>query len=87
MKTAKVVGPLKAAITERTGVMLVMNAPFAEFGIVEVLNDLSEIGVHNTISTALKVLDRTGLFKKEQVEVSGNLAGIFIFCRRQQTTT
>ena len=87
MKTAKVVGPLKEAITERAGIMLVMNAPNAEFGIVEVLNDLSEIGAHNTISTALKVLDRTGLFKKEQVEVSANLAGIFIFCRRQQTTT
>ena len=67
--------------------MLVINAPNAEFGIVEVLNDLSEIGAHNTISTALKVLDRTGLFKKEQVEVSANLAGIFIVYRRQQTTT
>lgn len=87
MKTATVVGPLKEAITERAGIMLVMNAPNAEFGIVEVLNDSSEIGAHNTISTSLKVLDRTGLFKKEQVEVSGNLAGIFIFCRRQQTTT
>ena len=87
MKTAKVVGLLKEAITERTGVMLVMNAPFAEFGIVGVLNDLSEIGAHITISTALKVPDRTGLFKKEQIEVSGNLAGIFIFYRRQQTTT
>ena len=37
MKTAKVVGPLKEAITERVDMMLVMNAPNAEFGIVEVL--------------------------------------------------
>ena len=58
--------------------MLAMNAPKAAFGIVAVLNDPSALGARNAISAAREVLDRTGLVKKEQVEVSGNSAGIFI---------
>ena len=77
-KTTEVVGPLKEEITERAGMMLAMNAPKAAFGIVAVLNDPSALGARNAISAAREVLDRTGLVKKEQVEVSGNSAGIFI---------
>ena len=77
-KTTQVLGPLKEEITERAGMMLAMNAPKAAFGIVAVLNDPSALGARNAISAAREVLDRTGLVKKEQVEVSGNSAGIFI---------
>ena len=77
-KTTQVLGPLKEEITERAGMMLAMNAPKAAFGIVAVLNDPSALGARNVISAAREVLDRTGLVKKEQVEVSGNSAGIFI---------
>ena len=77
-KTTEVVGPLKEEITERAGMMLAMNAPKAAFGIVDVLDDPSALGARNAISAAREVLDRTGLVKKEQVEVSGNAGGIFI---------
>ena len=77
-KTTEVVAPLKEEITERAGMMLAMNAPKAAFGIVDVLDDPSALGARNAISAAREVLDRTGLVKKEQVEVSGNAGGIFI---------
>jgi hypothetical protein len=77
-KTTEVVGPLKEEITERAGMMLAMNAPKAAFGIIDVLDDPSVLGVRNVISAAREVLDRTDLVKKEQVEVSGNAGGIFI---------
>lgn len=77
-KTTEVVGPLKEEITERAGMMLAMNAPKAAFGIVDVLDDPSALGARNAISAAREVLDRTGLVKKKQVEVSGNTGGIFI---------
>ena len=77
-KTSEVVGPLKEEITERAGLMLAINAPQAAFGIIDVLDDPSALGARNAISAAREVLDRTGLVKKEQVEVSGNAGGIFI---------
>jgi hypothetical protein len=77
-KTTEVVGPLKEEITERAGMMLAMNAPKAAFGIIDVLDDPSALGVPDVISAAREVLDRTDLVKKEQVEVSGNAGGIFI---------
>ena len=51
--------------------MLAINAPKAAFGIIDVLDDPSSLGARNAISAAWEVLDRTGLVKKEQVEVSG----------------
>ena len=77
-KTTEVVAPLKEEITEQAGMMLAMNAPKAAFGIVDVLDDPSVMGARNAISAAREVLDRTGLVKKEHVEVSGNAGGIFI---------
>ena len=76
--TTEVVGPLREEITERAGMMLAINAPKAAFGIIDVLDDQSALGARNAISAAREVLDRTGLVKKEQVEVSGNSGGIFI---------
>ena len=76
--TTEVVGPLREEITERAGMMLAIDAPKAAFGIVDVLDDPSALGARNAISAAREVLDRTGLVKKEQVEVSGNAGGIFI---------
>ena len=76
--TTEVVGPLKEEITERAGMMLAINAPKAAFGIIDVLDDPSALGARNAISAAREVLDRTGLVKKEQVEVRGNSGGIFI---------
>ena len=77
-KTAEVVGPLKEEIKERARMMPAMNAPKAVFGIVDVLDDPSAMGARNAISANREVLDRTGLVKKEQVEVTANTGGMFI---------
>ena len=76
--TSEVVGPLKEEITERAGMMLAINAPKAAFGIIDVLDDPSSLGARNAISAAREVLDRTGLVKKEQVEITANTGGMFI---------
>ena len=78
-KSAEVVGSLKEEITERAGMMLSMNAPKAAFGIVDVLDDPSAMGARNAISAAREVLDLTGLVKKEQLEITSNSVGMFIF--------
>ena len=77
-KTSEVVSSLREEVTERAVLMLAMNAPKTAFGIVDVLDDPSSLGVRNAISAAREVLDRTGLVKKEQVEVSGSTGGVFI---------
>ena len=77
-KTSEVVSSLREEITERASLMLAMNAPKAAFGIMDVPDDPSAMGARNAISAAREVLDRTGLVKKEQVEVTGSNGGIFI---------
>ena len=77
-KTAEVVSSLKEEITERASMMLAMNAPKAAFGIVDVLNDPSSLGARHAISAACEVLDRSGLVKKEQIEVTNNSGGLFV---------
>ena len=77
-KTSEVLSSLREEITERAGLMLAMNAPKAAFGIIEVLDDPCLLGARNAISATLEVLDRTSLVKKEQVEVIGQIGGVFI---------
>ena len=77
-KTAEVVGPLKEDIIEQASMMLAMNSPKAAFGIINVLEDPSAMGARNSIAAAVQILDRTGLVKKEQVEVTNKGGGIFI---------
>jgi|TARA_R110000796_G_scaffold56214_1_gene130444 hypothetical protein len=77
-KIAEVVGPLKEQITEKASMVLAMNAPKAAFGIVGVLDDPSAMGARNSVAAAREILDRTGLVKKEQVEVTGVENGLFI---------
>ena len=77
-KVKEVVGPLKEEITERAAMMLAMNAPKAAFGMVNVLDDPTALGARNQINAAKEILDRTGLVKKEQVEVKATGGGMFI---------
>ena len=84
-KQSEVVGPLRDEIIERASMVLAMNAPRAAFGIVGVLDDPSAMGARNSVSAAREVLDRTGIVKKEQVEVKGPEGGIFIMPPKQVT--
>ena len=77
-KSGEVVKNLREEVIERASLMLAMNAPKAAFGIVGVLDDPSAMGARNSISAAREILDRTGLVKKEQVEVTSQGGGVFI---------
>jgi hypothetical protein len=77
-KTKEVVGPLKEEILDRTNMMMAMNAPKAAFGMVNVLDDPTALGARNQINAAKEVLDRVGLVKKEQVQVTATGGGMFI---------
>jgi hypothetical protein len=82
-KLSDVVNPLKDEIVERASLMLAMNAPKAAYGIINVLEDPSSLGARNAISAAREVLDRSGLVKKEQIEVSNTGGGMFILPPKQ----
>lgn len=77
-KINEVIVGLKEEVIERASLMLALNAPKAAFGIVDVLDDPSAMGARNSIAAAREILDRSGLVKKEQVEVTNNGGGMFI---------
>ena len=82
-RVSEVVDPLKGEIIERSQMLLAMNAPKAAFGMLNVLDDPSAMGARNAVSAAKEILDRTGLVKKEQIEVTGPEGGIFIMPPKQ----
>ena len=75
---SEVTVPLKEDIIERASMMLAMNAPKAAHGLLGVLDDPTALGARNAINAAREVLDRTGLVKREKVEVTNNGGGMFI---------
>lgn len=75
---SEVTVPLKEEIIERASMMLAMNAPKAAHGLLGVLDDPTALGARNAINAAREVLDRTGLVKREKVEVTNNGGGMFI---------
>ena len=77
-KISEVTGSLNKEIIKAAEEMLAMNAPKAAFGIVGVLDDPSAMGARNSIAAAVQILDRTGLVKKEQIEVTNKGGGVFI---------
>ena len=74
----EVVSSLKDEINERASMMLAMNAPKAAWGMVDVLDDPGAMGARNSIAAAAQILDRTGLIKKEQIEVKNTGGAMFI---------
>ena len=74
----EVVSSLKDEINDRASMMLAMNAPKAAWGMVDVLDDPGAMGARNSIAAAAQILDRTGLVKKEQVEVKNTGGAMFI---------
>lgn len=82
-KLGEVVNPLREEIVERASMMLAMNAPKATFSMIDVLDDPSAMGARNAVAAAREILDRSGLVKKEQVEVKGPEGGIFILPPKQ----
>lgn len=84
-RIAEVVNPLRDEIVERTSLVLAMNAPKATYSMIDVLNDPGSMGARNAVAAATQILDRTGLVKKEQVEIKGPEGGVFILPPKQVT--
>ena len=85
-KVSEVVIPLKEEIIERSSSLLAMNSPKATFSLLDVLTDPGSMGARNAIAAASQVLDRAGLVKKEQVQISSPEGGIFILPPKQSET-
>lgn len=77
------VEPIKEHIVEAASLMIAMNAPKAAVGLSGVINDPSALGARNIVAAAKEILDRSGVVKKEIVEVKGPEGGIFILPPKQ----
>tara|TARA_B110000238_G_C15845545_1_gene318762 strand:- start:126 stop:500 length:375 start_codon:yes stop_codon:yes gene_type:complete len=77
-RISTVVEPLQKEINEKANMMLAMNAPKAAWGMVDVLDNPEAMGARNAIAASAQILDRTGLIKKEQIEVSNTGGAMFI---------
>lgn len=84
-KVSDVVSPLRDEIIDRASLMLAMNAPKATFSIINVLDEPDALGARNAVSAAREILDRTGLVKKEQVEVHATGGGLFVLPPKKST--
>jgi len=77
-RISTVVEPLQKEINEKANMMLAMNAPKAAWGMVDVLDNPEAMGARNAIAASAQILDRTGLIKKEHIEVSNTGGAMFI---------
>jgi len=84
-RISEVVTPLRDEIVDRASMVLAMNAPKATFSMVDVLNDPGSMGARNAVAAATQILDRTGLVKKEQIEIKGPEGGVFILPPKKVT--
>ena len=83
-KVAHTAKELRGEIQEATETLLAMYAPKAAYALTSVLNNPDTFKARHIISAAKEILDRTGLVKKEQIEVSSNSGGIFILPPKQE---
>ena len=77
---SKVVKSLKDEIRERAEYSLAFNSAKAVKGLVNALDDDGTTpGANIRMEAAKQILDRTGLVKKEKIDITGKMAhGIFI---------
>ena len=83
-KVAHTAKELRGEIRETTETLLAMYAPKAAYALTSVLDNPNTFNAKHIISAAKEVLDRTGLVKKEQVEITSNSGGIFILPPKQE---
>lgn len=76
--TMEAIKPIRDEVKEAAEMVIAMNAPKAALGVVGVLDDPTALGAKNAVSAAKEVLDRAGVVKKEQVEVSAPKGAMFI---------
>jgi len=82
-KVAHTARELSNEIREATETLLAMYAPKAAYALTSILDNPDVLNARHIISAAKEVLDRTGLVKKDRVEVTGNSGGVFILPPKQ----
>lgn len=66
-------------IVERAKLLLAANAPKAALGLIDVLDNPTDLGNNHKIAAAAQLLDRIGIVKPEKIQVSsGGDLGVFI---------
>ena len=83
-KVAHTAKELRGKIRETTETLLAMYAPKAAYALKSVLENPDTFNARHLISVAKEILDRMGLVKKERLEVTSNLGGIFILPEKQE---
>ena len=83
-KVAHTAKELRGEIRAATETLLAMYAPKAAYALTSVLENPDTFNAGHIVSAAKEILDRTGLVKKEQIEVSSNSGGIFILPPKQE---
>jgi hypothetical protein len=83
-----VISALNDEIIALTKNILALNGPKAALGIVGVMNNPEEMGGKNKLAAAMTILDRVGVSKKDQLEVTGPaVSGIFILPPKDKPKT
>ena len=83
-KVAHTAKELREEIKQATETLLAIYAPKAAYALKSVLGNPDTFNARHLISAATEILDRTGLVKKERLEVTSNLNGIFILPPKQE---
>jgi len=63
--------------------MLAVNAPKAAASMVGLLQDPNVLGARNLVAASKEILDRSGVVKKETLEITGAEGGLFILPPKQ----
>ena len=67
--TSDIVRGIKEEVLEATQMFMARNAPRAAVAMVSGINDPTELGIREKMTAAKELLDRTGLVKKEKMQV------------------
>ncbi len=81
--TSSVVNTLKDEIVEATKTYLARSGPKAAIGVVDVLDNPTNLGVKEKLAAAKDILDRIGVSKTEKVDVTSN--GIFLMPAKRES--
>lgn len=58
--------------------VLTKNATLAAYGMVDILENPTMLGAKNSILASKELLDRVGVSRKEKLDISGDVGGLFI---------
>ena len=79
----EVIRPIQDDVIAAASMMLAVNAPKAAASMVGLLQDPNVLGARNLVAASKEILDRSGVVKKETLELTGAAGGLFILPPKQ----